>query len=106
MTYPKFEVGEMVVAQHATYFSEYDGSPGIVTQPLGIRRGMDLNLMEKVFAHVYGVRLLVRGEPSFWFRPWQLRKIGSKDYLELGEPDKASCRKAEGNLFPIRAEAV
>ena len=73
MAYPKFKVGEMVITQHATYFTEFDGSLGVVIYPLQRKLCMDLNLMERVPADVYGVKLLLNGEPRFWLRPWQLR---------------------------------
>ena len=92
MTQPKFEVGEMVITQHATYFSEYDGMPGVVTRSLQTRLCMDLNLMTKYYAHVYRVRLLVRGGPSFCFRPWQLRKPGSGEELESEKPARKSTK--------------
>ena len=93
MTQPKFKVGEMVITQHATYFTEFDGSLGVITQPLQRRLCTDLNLMERVYAHVYGVRLLVKGEPHLWFRPWQLRKLGSGDQLDSQKTAQASGRK-------------
>ena len=77
MAYPKFKVGEMVITQHATYYAEFDGSLAVVTQPLQRKLCMDLNLKESVYGHVYQARLLVHGEPHLWFRPWQLRKLGS-----------------------------
>ena len=86
MAQPKFEVGEMVITQYATYFSEFDGSLGVITQPLQRKLCKDLNLMRQVYSHVYQVRLLVKGETHLWLRPWQLRKLGS------GE--KSKSRKA------------
>ena len=84
MAYPKFKVGELVITQHATFFTEFNGSLGVVILPLGRRECTDLNQMKKVYAHVYGVRLLREGEPRLWFRPWQLRKLG-EDRLNNNE---------------------
>ena len=70
MAQPIFEIGELVITQHATYFSELDGSLGIITKPLQRKLCTDLHLMEKVYGHVYGVRLLVKGEPQLTFRNW------------------------------------
>ena len=101
MTQQKFEVGEMAITQHATYFSEFDGSLCIITQPLQIKLCKDLNLMEKVHSHVYEVRLMLKGEPRFWLRPWQLRRLGYGDKFESGKATKASGRNRGTKLFVI-----
>ena len=75
MSQPKFEVGELVIMQHATYFSETDGELATVIVPLGLRSCFDLNLMKKTWSHVYGVKVLNGTELRLWCRPWQLRKL-------------------------------
>jgi hypothetical protein len=77
VTQRKFEIGEMAIAQHATFFTEFDGSLGIITQSLQSRLCRDLNTMKQYYSHVYQVKLLVKGEPHLWLRPWQLRKLGT-----------------------------
>ena len=106
MAQPKFSVGEMVITQHATYFSELDGSLGIITQPLQRRLCNDLNLMEKVYGHVYQVKLLVEGEPRLSLRPWQLRKLGSSDAFETKNKAKVSRRKQKANLVTAQSESL
>ena len=85
MSQSKFEVGELVIMQNATYFSEIDGELATVVKPLGIRSCFDLHLMKRVWAHVYGVKVLKDSEPKLCCRPWQLRK-----YYPRSEP---RCKK-------------
>lgn len=85
MSQSKFKVGELVIMQHATYFSETDKELAIVTIPLGLRSGFDLHLMKRVWAHVYGVKVLNGSELKLWCRPWQIRK--------LNPGGDSSCRK-------------
>ena len=114
MAYSKFQVGEMVITQHATYFNEFDGSLGVVIYPLQRKLCLDLNLMERVYAHVYVVQLLVSGEPRLCFRPWQLRKPAGDAEFDAASvsrksparrktsarrrPSPAACRKPETAL--------
>ena len=93
MTQPKFKVGEMVITQHATYFTEFDGSLGVITQPLRRKFCRDLNLMTQVYSHVYQVRLLVEGEPHLWLRPWQLKKLGFGRNFKPGKMTRKSRQK-------------
>ena len=95
MAYPKFKVGEMVITQHATYFTEFDGSLGVVIYPLQRKLCMDLNLMERVPGHVYGVKLLVKGEPRLCLRPWQLRKLQSGEESDTATASRKSREKCE-----------
>ena len=101
MANPNFKVGEMVITQHATYFNEFNGSLGIVIHPLQRKPCLDLNLMEHVHSHVYGVRLLVAGDPKLWFRPWQLRKLDSDNKFKSNELTKKSGRNQRNNLVMV-----
>jgi hypothetical protein len=106
MAYSKFQVGEIVITQHATYFSEFDGSLGVVIYPLQRRLCLDLNLMERVYSHVYGVQLLVSGEPRLWFRPWQLRKPGSDAKFDAATACRKSPAQRETNVQRVRGPAL
>jgi len=79
MSYPKFKVGEMVIMVNATYFTETDWMLGIITLPLAVRLCTDLHLMKEVWSHVYGVKVLMKGEPKLCCRPWQIRKLHPGD---------------------------
>ena len=78
---------------HHSFATEFDGSLGVVIYPLQRRLCMDLNLMERVPADVYGVKLLVEGEPKLWFRPWQLRKLGSGEQPQSKRSTKTRDRE-------------
>ncbi|MGD2171374.1 MAG: hypothetical protein PVJ78_05195 [Gammaproteobacteria bacterium] len=103
MAQPIFEIGELVITQHATYFSELDGSLGIITKPLQRKLCTDLHLMEKVYGHVYGVRLLVKGEPQLYLRPWQLRKLGYDDQIEFKSVARKSKQNSKSKLAAIES---
>ena len=75
MSQTKFKVGELVIMQHATYFSETDGELATVITSLGLRSCFDLHMMKRTWSHVYGVKVLNDTELKLWCRPWQLRKL-------------------------------
>ena len=91
MSQPVFNVGELAIMQHATYFYETDGGLGIVTGPLMMRRGFDLHLMKWVRAHVYQITVLNGTEQKLLCRPWQLRK------LEQGGKPKSKKRRCSSD---------
>ena len=91
MDQPKFKVGELVIMQHATYFSETDGELATIITPLGLRSGFDLHLMKRTWSHVYGVKVLNGTDLTLLCRPWQLRKLDQDDVE--GQESKARIRR-------------
>ena len=53
-----FKVGDLVILQHASYYTEYDGSPGIIFKDPSYREALDLNTMQYRRCYCYRVRVL------------------------------------------------
>ena len=92
----KFEVGEWVILQNATTFSEHDGWLAEIIQGGQDGVALDLRTMEYVWCFYYQVRLIQEGveqapfKGEFGCRPWQLRKLGEFDKERV-----ETARKAE-----------
>ena len=72
-----FNVGDLVITQHAIYFSEYDGTPAIVVGERVGRTAVNMNTMKEEWCPVtYEVRLLCSNE-IVTVKPHQIRKPGS-----------------------------
>lgn len=81
-----FVKGELVVMQHATCFSHWNGTIGVVVGTLATRNPLDLNTRKRVSLTSYKVRLIVEGEMIVVCEPYQMRK--------LRKPD-AACEETE-----------
>jgi hypothetical protein len=71
----KFKVGELVILQNATYYEEYNGSLGVVTEPLAPRTGLNLCTMESEVTMSYKVRILAEESLDVQATAAQLRKL-------------------------------
>jgi hypothetical protein len=53
-----FNIGDIVIMQHADNFPEYDGYPGIIIKDIRSSSGLDLNTMEYHVDDRYEVKIL------------------------------------------------
>jgi len=82
----KFSVGELVILQNATYFSEWNGVIGEVLGALQLRNCMDMHTMETEWLQRYSVLPLVEGAFRIHCAERQLRKLDrSASVTELNE---------------------
>ncbi len=76
-----FKVGDLVIMQNATYYTEYDGSPAVITSPLDVREAVDMRNGEDRIIACYGVRLLsIPDALEILAQPHQVRR--PKDDVE------------------------
>ena len=85
-----FRKGELVVMQHATYFTEYDGCLGVVQTGLIRSSAMDMRFMQYIERSVYRVKIL---DPNFKHTvvamPHQIRRLGEgADDESRGQPQR------------------
>ena len=90
----RFRVGELVILQHATYYEEYNGSLGVVTEPLAPRTGLNLCTMESEITLSYKVRILAEESLDVQATAAQLRKLGD------GSDEQARPRRKARPLTP------
>ncbi len=70
-----FEVGDLVILQHATYFHEYDGTPAIIVEGRSGRLVTNLNTMEEIWLPVsYDVHILCVDDLIATVAPHQIRR--------------------------------
>jgi len=74
-----FVKGELVIMQHATHFTKWDGVIGIVVGTLARRSAWDLNTKERVPLTDYKVLPLVEGGAEVICEPYQMRKLRKPD---------------------------
>lgn len=70
-----FRTGDLVILQHATYFDEYNETPGIIVECLAGRYATNLNTMEEKWMPAsYRVHVLCAGDLVVTVSPHQIRK--------------------------------
>ena len=86
-----FKVGDLAIAQFATYYHEHDGSLCEILAPLSMRRALDLRDNQYKIKRVYWGRILNGRGKCVCLQPWQLRRIDDPDQYEeviRRRPDK------------------
>lgn len=74
-----FKVGELVVMQNASYYTEWNGALGVIVSPLAPRTSMDLLSMRYRTNPSYRVKVLTRDGIVVDARPHQLRRLHGPD---------------------------
>jgi hypothetical protein len=70
-----FKVGDLVIMQNATYYTEYDGTTAVITSPLDVREVVDTRNGEDRIIACYGVRLLsIPDALELYAQPHQVRR--------------------------------
>jgi hypothetical protein len=95
---PRFAVGEPVILQNATYFTEWNGALAVIVEALAWRRTTDLLLAEPCRLYCYRARVLAAGGHIVHAAPHQLRKLrepGEEDSGRTDEPRRQSERTPE-----------
>jgi len=74
-----FVKGELVIMQHATHFTAWNGVIAVVVGTLGSRNAWDLNTRERVPLTGYKVLPVVEGGVKVICEPYQIRKLRKPD---------------------------
>lgn len=85
-----FVKGELVIMQHATHFTKWNGVIGVVVDTLARRSAWDLNNRKRVMLTGYRVLPIVEGAVEMVCEPHQMRK--------LRKPD-AACEESKDQEF-------
>jgi hypothetical protein len=85
-----FKVGELVIMQNASYYTEWNGALGVVVSPLALRTSMDLVTMRYRTSSSYRVKVLADDGVIVDARPHQLRPLHGPDetVVHTGENEK------------------
>ncbi len=70
-----FKVGELVIMQNASYYTEWNGALGVIVSPLAHRTSMDLLSMHYRTSASYRVKILTRDGVVVDARPHQIRRL-------------------------------
>ncbi|AHF00054.1 hypothetical protein [Thioalkalivibrio paradoxus] len=70
-----FKVGELVIMQNASYYTEWNGALGVVVSALAPRTSMDLLSMRYRTSPSYRVKVLASEGIVVDARPHQLRRL-------------------------------
>lgn len=74
-----FRIGELVVMQNASYYTEWNGSLGVIVAALAPRTSMDLSSMRLCTRASYQVQVLAEDGVIVDARPHQLRPLYGPD---------------------------
>ncbi|MDT8450550.1 MAG: hypothetical protein RQ847_10320 [Wenzhouxiangellaceae bacterium] len=74
-----FAKGELVVMQHATHFSHWNGTIAVVVGALATRNPLDLNTRKRVALTSYKVLPIIEGGIEVVCEPHQMRKLRKPD---------------------------
>jgi hypothetical protein len=74
-----FKVGELVIMQNASYYTEWNGALGVIVSPLAPRTSMDLLSMQYRTNPSYRVKILARDGIVVDARPHQIRHLRGPD---------------------------
>ncbi len=85
----RIRAGDLVIAERAAFFTEYNGCLALVISGLARRRMVDLGTMERSVGLCYRLRILMPGELVVLAEPHQVRR------LDEGEP-QASSKSRKG----------
>ena len=88
--------GELVILQHATYFTEYDGCLGVVETGLHQAAAMDMRVMEYIERSVYSVKILhSKCNHTVVAMPHQLRRLEEGSDVQSREQLKRKPKPVE-----------
>jgi len=93
----RFKVGELVIMQNASYYTEWNGALGVVVSPLAPRTSMDLLTMRYRTSESYRVKVLTADGVVVDARPHQIRRLHGPD-----EAAKVTRKRRK----PVPANAV
>ncbi|MFO8002925.1 hypothetical protein [Thioalkalivibrio sp.] len=79
-----FKVGELVIMQNASYYTEWNGALGVIVSPLAPRTSMDLITMHYRTNASYRVKVLTRDGIVVDARPHQIRRLRGPDQATTG----------------------
>lgn len=88
-----FKVGELVIMQHASYYTEWNGALGVIVSPLAPRTSMDLLSMEYRTNASYRVKVMAHDGIVVDARPHQIRRL-------RGPEDAAKEEQHRGRSVP------
>lgn len=74
-----FKVGELVIMQNASYYTEWNGALGVIVSPLAPRTSMDLSSMQYRTNPSYRVKVLAQDGIVVDARPHQIRHLHGPD---------------------------
>lgn len=74
-----FKVGELVIMQNASYYTEWNGALGVIVSPLAPRTSMDLVSMQYRTNPSYRVKVLAQDGIVVDARPDQIRRLRGPD---------------------------
>ena len=83
-----FNVGDLVILQHPTYYHEQDGCPAVITGGYARRKAIDMRTMQQYMAWTWEVRRLKQPdclgpETTVLVRTYQMRKPAAGDDGEI-----------------------
>jgi hypothetical protein len=73
------QVGDLVIMQNASYYTEWNGALGVVVSPLSLRTSMDLMHMQYFTSPSYRVKVLIQDGFIVDARPHQIRPLRDPD---------------------------
>jgi hypothetical protein len=84
----QFQIGEIAILQHATFYHEFNSYPCVIVNEFRSRNTINLNTMEDEILDVYRVEILTPGnvvgskDSVVSVQPYQLRKLINQDNSE------------------------
>ena len=91
-----FKVGELVIMQNASYYTEWNGALGVIVSPLAPRTSMDLVSMQYRTNPSYRVKVLTRDGIVVDARPHQIRRLRGPD--DATSRDRSRTRPASADV--------
>ena len=92
-----FNVGELVIMQHASYYTEWNGALGVIVSPLAPRTSMDLLSMQYRTNASYRVKVLTQDGIVVDARPHQIRRLHGPD--EAAKREQRRSRSVPTSIF-------
>ncbi len=80
-----FEVGEIVIMQRASYYSEWNGHLGLVVGGIALRSAMDMVSMTGECILCYQVEILAKDGMTVFAEPHQLRPLHHGEIMAVEE---------------------
>ncbi len=89
-----FKVGELVIMQNASYYTEWNGALGVIVSPLAPRTSMDLVSMKYRTNPSYRVKVLTQDGIIVDARPHQIRRLHGPDDATTRDRSRSRPRPA------------
>jgi len=84
-----FKVGELVIMQNASYYTEWNGALGVIVSPLAPRTSMDLLSMQYKTNASYRVKVLTEDGIVVDARPHQIRRLRGPEEAAESEQQRS-----------------